>query len=396
MSSERVEIVIGLERCVTERPAALEGARIGLLMNRASIDCNLRLSCDVMNDVYPGQLAALFSPQHGMWGEQQANMIETPHGRHPRLDIPVYSLYGETRKPTAEMLAGLSCFVVDLQDVGTRVYTFAWTVLYCLEACAAHDIPVVILDRPNPLGNRCEGPLLDGDFRSFVGGASIPMRHGLTLGELARLLNSELGIHAELDVIRVEGCPPGTTFDRLARHWIPPSPNLPTFQSALVYPGQVLLEGTNLSEGRGTTTPFEICGAPFIDADRLCDLLREFDLPGVRFLPIQFRPTFDKWAGHSCGGVTLHMTDPEIFRPYRTSVTLLAAVFQCWPESAQWLAPPYEYEFDKTPIDILSGSRRLRTTLSGGGAPVASSALDDLCRIDNVEWKRRVQIDNFR
>jgi uncharacterized protein YbbC (DUF1343 family) len=395
MSSQRRDITIGLERCVAERPAVLHGARFGLLMNRASVDRHLRFACDVLNEAYPGQLAALFSPQHGLWGEQQANMIETPHGRHPRLGVPIYSLYSETRTPTPEMLDGLDCYVVDLQDVGCRVYTFVWTVMNCLAACAAAGIPVLILDRPNPLGNAVEGPLLEPEYRSFVGGASIPMRHGLTLGELATLLNEEsvrpfAERKATLEVLAVAGCPPEVTFDQLDRHWIPPSPNLPRFESALVYPGQVLLEGTNLSEGRGTTTPFEICGAPFIDEFELCDLMGEFDLPGVRLLPVRFTPTFDKWAGQNCGGVTLHVTDAVAFQPYRTSVAILSAVFQKWPDHAAWLPPPYEYETERMPIDILSGSDRLRTLLSNG-TPAGAELLDNLCQVDESEWERRTR-----
>ena len=299
-------VQLGLETCVAERPRVLQSARIGLLMNRASVDRDLRLACDVLHDAYPGQIAALFTPQHGLWGDAQANMIETDHGWHPGLYVPIYSLYSESRRPSPEMLDGLDCLVIDLQDVGTRVYTFVWTVLECLYACAEANVSVLILDRPNPIGGRVvEGPLLDNAYRSFVGGASIPMRHGLTMGELALLLKSELRIDVSLEIIPVRGWSPDDTFDSLHRHWLLPSPNLPTTQSAMVYPGQVLLEGTNLSEGRGTTTPFELAGAPFIDPDTLIQTLDDIDLPGVHFLPLYFRPTFDKWAGQLCGGQLL-------------------------------------------------------------------------------------------
>ncbi|MCB9873035.1 MAG: DUF1343 domain-containing protein [Planctomycetaceae bacterium] len=350
-----------------DRPAMLEGARFGLLMNRASVDRDLRFACDALNDAYPGQLAALFTPQHGLWGDAQANMIETDHGWHAGLDVPIYSLYSETRRPTSHMLAGLDCLVIDLQDVGTRVYTFVWTVLECLKACAAAGIKVLVLDRPNPIGGCIvEGPLLDLDFRSFVGGASIPMRHGLTLGELARLLNSEQAIDAALEVIPLANWSPSETFTSLARVWIPPSPNLPRVESALIYPGQVLLEGTNLSEGRGTTTPFEVTGASFIDAEVLCDDLTDRQLPGVRFLPLAFRPMFDKWAGELCQGVSIHITDFNAYRPLRTTIALLAAVRRRWPQQFQWLAPPYEYETVKPPIDIISGSARLQLAIESG------------------------------
>ena len=372
---------LGLERIATEKPAVLNGARFGLLINRASVDRELRFACDVLNDAYPGQLAAIFTPQHGLWGEQQANMIESPHGRHPGLDVPIYSLYSETRQPTAEMLDGLDCFIVDLQDVGCRVYTFIWTVLNCLRACADAGLPMLVLDRPNPLGNRVEGPLLEPEFRSFVGGACIPMRHGQTLGQLARFLNESEEINAELQVLDVVDCAPEAMFDQWKRPWIPPSPNLPTFQSALVYPGQVLLEGTNISEGRGTTTPFEVCGAPFIDEFRLCELLTSVDLPGVSFLPIRYTPTFDKWAGESCGGVSLQVTDQQGFRPYLTTLAILATVFQSWPEHAEWLPPPYEYETVKMPIDILSGSPKLRESIAGIDCS-DWTVFDELARVD--------------
>lgn len=355
---------IGLERIADEKPVSLDGTRFGLLMNRASVDQNLRFACDVLNDAYPGQLAAIFTPQHGLWGEQQANMIESPHGRHPEFAVPIYSLYSETRQPTAEMLDGLDCFVVDLQDVGCRVYTFVWTVLNCLRACAEAGLPMLVLDRPNPLGNCVEGPLLKPEFRSFVGGASIPMRHGQTLGQLAQHLNKSEKINAELQVIRVCDCPPEAMFDHWDRQWIPPSPNLPTFQSALVYPGQVLLEGTNISEGRGTTTPFEVCGAPFINEFHFCELLTSYNLPGVSFLPIRYVPTFDKWTGESCGGVSLQVSDQWRFRPYLTTLIILATLFQRWPDHAEWLPPPYEYETEKMPIDILSGNTKLRESIA--------------------------------
>lgn len=343
------------------------------------------------------QVAALFSPQHGVWGEEQANMIETPHGRHPRFPrVPLYSLYSETRRPTPEMLQGLDAFVIDLPDVGTRIYTYIWTVTHCLEACAEQGLPVVILDRPNPLGGEIvEGPPLDPAFASFVGRAPLPMRHGLTIGELALHLNDTMGIGADLTVVPLQNWRRDMLWPETGLPWVPLSPNLPTFASALVYPGQVLLEGTNLSEGRGTTTPFEIVGAPFVDGFRLTEALSlesslqaagalESSLQaveprmqpegctptGVIFRPIRFRPTFDKWAGESCGGVMLHVTEPRVFRPYRTTLQLLAAIKRLWPHEFAWCPPPYEYETQKMPIDILSGSYRLREWIDGGPADV--------------------------
>lgn len=356
---------LGLEICVRDPPPSLRGARFGLLMNRASVDRDLRLACDLLRaDSFPGRLAALFTPQHGLFGDAQANMVESAHEWHAEYRLPIHSLYSETRRPTTEMLAELDALVVDLPDVGTRVYTYAWTVQQCLEACADAGVRVVVLDRPNPLGGmQVEGPRLNPAYRSFVGGAAIPMRHGLTLGELTRLVNAEREQPADLEIVPLENWSPDQLFPATGRHWLAPSPNLPRFESALVYPGQVLLEGTNVSEGRGTTTPFEIAGAPFVEAERLCRALESRELPGIVFLPIRFRPTFDKWAGQVCGGVSLHVTDPQLFRPYSTSIRLLAEIRRFWPRDFAWLPPPYEYETVLPPIDILSGSPQLRETL---------------------------------
>ncbi|QDV82605.1 exo-beta-N-acetylmuramidase NamZ domain-containing protein [Planctomycetes bacterium TBK1r] len=375
---------LGLEICVAERPRVLQSARIGLLMNRASVDRDLRLACDVLHNAYPGQIAALFTPQHGLWGDAQANMIETDHGWHAGLDVPIYSLYSESRRPSPKMLAGLDCLVIDLQDVGTRVYTFVWTMLECLHACAEANVSVLVLDRLNPIGGRIvEGPLLEDAYRSFVGGAPIPMRHGLTMGELALLLQSELQIDVSLEIIPVRGWSPDDTFDSLRRHWLLPSPNLPTAQSAMVYPGQVLLEGTNLSEGRGTTTPFEIVGAPFVDPDTLIQALDDIDLPGVHFLPLSFRPTFDKWADQLCGGISIHITDPQQFRSLKTSIAILSMIQHHWPDAFRWLGPPYEYETQKPPIDIIHGSSRLRLGLNH------DHTIDDLAELDVTSWNQR-------
>src|SRR5262245_40660378 len=228
----------GLERCLAEPPKTLRRRRFGLLMNQASVDHRLRYACDLLAEKFPGQLIALFSPQHGLWGEEQANMIESPHGRYQPLDLPVHSLYSDTRRPTAEMLHGLDCLVIDLQDVGTRVYTFVWTVQQCLIACAAAGIPVVVLDRPNPIGGQiAESPLLETGFESFVGGASIPLRHGLTIGEMALLLNAEQRIGAALEVVPMAGWRRDMFFERTALPWVWPSPNMPHVSTALVYPG---------------------------------------------------------------------------------------------------------------------------------------------------------------
>ncbi len=418
-------VSIGLVECAADLPAVLRGARVGLVMNQASVDSRVRYAFDVLAESTAVRLGAIFSPQHGLWGEEQANMIETPHGRQPPLaGVPFYSLYSETRRPTAEMLRGLDALVIDLQDVGTRIYTYIWTVTHCLEACAARGLPVVVLDRPNPLGGVVsEGPLLDTEFASFVGRAPVPMRHALTIGELASFLNSSMHISTKLTVVPMRGWRREMLWPETGLPWVPPSPNLPTFASALVYPGQVLLEGTNLSEGRGTTTPFEVVGAPFIDPFRLADALNEqvtretvphasrvrgkqvdsgtrtpdacgteAALSGVVFRPIRFRPTFDKWAGESCGGVVLHVTDARRFRPYATTLHILAAVKRLWPREFAWRPPPYEYESVHMPIDILSGSSQLREWLDEPPleTPVPQVLVSDSDATDGPQWMGHV------
>jgi len=265
-SARPASVTLGLEQCLSDPPPVLKTGRFGLLMNQASVDARFRHACDLFDALFSGRLAALFSPQHGLWSADQDNMIETPHGRHPRLGIPIYSLYAEHRKPTPSMLEGLDCLLVDLQDVGTRVYTYVWTISLCLEACAEAGVPVIVLDRPNPLGGQIvEGPRLRPEFTSFIGRAPVPMRHGLTVGEMTLFLNHCMGTRADIEVVPMRGWRRDMSFAETGRCWMPPSPNLPRLEGAQVYPGAVLLEGTELSEGRGTTTPFEVIGAPYID-----------------------------------------------------------------------------------------------------------------------------------
>ncbi|HEY2415979.1 MAG TPA: DUF1343 domain-containing protein [Pirellulaceae bacterium] len=381
---------LGLERCLDNPPKLLCGARFGLLMNQASVDRAFRYAYDLLAKKFPGQLKAIFSPQHGLWCEEQANMIESAHGRYEPLGLPIYSLYSETRQPTTEMLHGLDCFVIDLQDVGTRVYTFAWTIQNCLNACAAAGIPVIILDRPNPLGGRiAEGPLLEPAFESFVGGASIPLRHGLTLGELALLVNADQHIGVSLEVIPMTGWRREMLFDDTGRPWVAPSPNMPRTTTAMLYPGQVLLEGTNLSEGRGTTTPFELLGAPFIDSQILAAELSDAKLPGLAIRPIHVVPTFDKFHAERCGGIALHITEPRAVRSVAATIEILAAVHRLYPEHFAWLPPPYEYEREKMPIDILFGSSRLREAFESESAP-SNATIEELVQLDEAAWWRRV------
>ena len=382
-----MSITLGLEVCLKTPPDLIKGKRFGLLLNQASVDRDFQYAHTLLADRFPGQLAALFGPQHGLFSEQQDNMIETPHGRDARLGIPVYSLYADQRKPTPAMLKDLDLFVVDLQDVGTRVYTYIWTLSHCLEACADLGIPVLILDRPNPLGGVIvEGPVLDEKFASFVGRAAIPMRHGLTVGEMALLLNDAMDMGAHVQVVTMQGWQRDMLWPETNRTWIPTSPNLPRFTGVQLYPGQVLIEGTELSEGRGTTTPFEIVGAPYIDPEPLIQQLRAWGHTGLALRPIRFEPTFQKHAQQSCAGVFLHPTDASTLRSYRFSLALIGAIQRLWPDDFAWLSAPYEYETALRPIDILTGDDRARHAIDKG---LDKKALDDISRIDLDHWTEK-------
>lgn len=384
-----VPVSVGLENCLASPPDVFSHGRFGLLVNQASVDFRFRYAHDLFSSAFPGQLGALFSPQHGLWSEDQDNMIETPHRHHPQLKIPVYSLYGECRKPKAEWFHGLDCLVVDLQDVGTRVFTYHWTLSYCLEVCQTLGIPLVILDRPNPLGGtRAEGPRLNTAYASFVGRASVPMAHGLSIGEMALYLNRAMEIGADVQVVPMTGWRREMAYADTGRRWIGPSPNLPRIEGVDLYPGMVLIEGTNLSEGRGTTTPFEIIGAPYIDPHAWAESLDAWELPGVVYRPVAFKPTFHKWQHQECGGLFFHVLDRRAFRPYRTTVAMLASVCRLWPQAFQWLRPPYEYETEKMPIDILSGGSDLRKGIQNCHTP---KHLDELTRLDEESWWREVQ-----
>jgi uncharacterized protein YbbC (DUF1343 family) len=357
----------GLERLVLDDRAQLAGRRVALVSNPASIDRSFRHAADLLFDDPDTTVVAIFGPQHGFRADLQDNMIETPHEVDGRRRVPIYSLYSETREPTAEMLGGVDILVIDLQDVGTRVYTYIYTMANCLRAAARHGIRVIVCDRPNPIGGAAvEGERLRPAFASFVGQYPIPLRHGLTIGEIARLFNEEFGIGAALDVMPLDGWRRDMYFDDTGLPWVIPSPNLPTLDSAIVYPGTVLVEGTLLSEGRGTTRPFELVGAPWIDGERLAAALNARGLPGAHFRPAIFEPTFQKHARTTCGGCQVHVTDRTAFRPVRTGVEVIAACRGQAPDAFRWGPAPYEYEHDRWPIDILSGSDALRTALDRG------------------------------
>ncbi|GAB4269952.1 MAG: DUF1343 domain-containing protein [Deferrisomatales bacterium] len=364
-------VAVGLERLgETLARGAGKGVRWGLLYNAASVDRHLRSSRDVVAQALgvgkKGGLAALFGPQHGVDADVQDNMVESPHGVDAKLGVPVWSLYSKTRKPTPEMLEGIDALLVDLQDVGARVYTFAWTLRLAMEACGEADVRVVVLDRPNPLGGAAEGNRLRAEWASFVGLEPVPMRHGLTLGELARWFRDCRGVACDLEVVPMAGWRRSMRWSGTGRPWVLPSPNMPTPDTALVYPGTVLLEGTTASEGRGTTRPFEIFGAPWVDPEALAEELNRLGLPGVVFRPLVFVPAFQKWAGRPCGGTQIHVTDPARFRPYATGLRILSTLWRTGCDRGfGWRAPPYEYETRRLPIHLLLGDVGVRRALEG-------------------------------
>ena len=360
-------VSLGIDRLLSAQRALLAGQRVGLVCNPASVNASLRHSADLIFEDPEIRLAAIFGPQHGFRADLQDNMIETPHGRDCRRAVPVFSLYSEVREPTEDMVRDLDALIIDLQDVGTRVYTYIYTMANCMRAAARHRLKVVVCDRPNPVnGVDLEGHLLDESFASFVGQFPIPLRHGMTIGELARLFNTEFGINADLEVVPMEGWRRTMFFDDTALPWIMPSPNIPTLDSATVYPGAVLFEGTQLSEGRGTTRPFELIGAPWIDGDRFSEAMNGRGLPGAYFRPVFFEPTFQKHAKRGCGGCQVHVLDRRTFQPVRTAVEMLHEFRLQDAKQFAWRDPPYEYEHDKMPIDILYGSSRLRDAIDAG------------------------------
>ncbi len=362
---------LGIEKLIESKKNILGNARIGAVVHPASVLPSLRHTADVLFQTEGIRLTSLFGPQHGARGEKQDNMIESEFYLDPDIGLPVHSLYSNTRKPTPEMMREVDILVFDLQDVGTRVYTFIWTLNLCMEACAEAGKKLMVLDRPNPVnGLQVEGDLLQPDYRSFVGLQPIPMRHGMTVGELALMFNREFGVGCDLTVIPMDGWSRRLWFDETGLPYVPPSPNLPTLDSVIVYPGMVLVEGTMLSEGRGTTRPFEFIGAPFIKPREFSERLNELALPGVKFRPAFFEPTFQKCAGKMCGGVQVHVMDRSIYEPYLTGVILISTAKKLYPDGFVWRNPPYEYEYRKLPIEILCGGRGVVDLMEKGAAPV--------------------------
>ena len=382
-------ISIGLEHLLAGDGRSLTGRRFALLSNQASTDRHLRHARLLLQQRFGRGLTCLFSPQHGFFAEKQDNMIESGHAVDGETGLPLFSLYGDSRRPSPEMFAQIDVLVIDLVDVGTRVYTFLYTMAYCLEEAARNGIRVVVLDRPNPTGGEAiEGNILRPECASFVGLYPLPMRHGLTFGELARFINGEAALGCDLEVVPMQGWRRSMRFRDTGFPWVFPSPNMPTPETALVYPGQVLWEGTNVSEGRGTTLPFELVGAPYWDCRRILATLEPTPLPGCCLRPLVFEPTSGKWARQACAGFQLHVTDASAFRPYRTSLALLQAVLQLYPDEFDYKQPPYEYEFERLPMDLILGDGEVRRQLEAG-TPVL--ALEEGWRpeLEAFEQRRR-------
>ncbi len=362
-------VLTGLERLLATEHRLLAGKRVGLIANPTSIDGDFRHAADLLAAHPEIELDRLFGPEHGLRGDAQ-DMIAVDSGRDSRTGLPVHSLYGSdeaTLCPSAEMLDGLDALVFDIQDVGARYYTYVWTMVYAMRACAGRGVEFIVLDRPNPIGGTAiEGGRIRDDCRSFVGLCSVPNRHGLTAGEIARGMRERENLDVALQVVSMRGWRRSMYHEDTGLPWVMPSPNMPTRDTALVYPGMCLVEGTELSEGRGTTRPFELAGAPFVDGHALAARLEGENLPGVRFRPATFTPTFQKLGGLACGGVQIHVVDKTGFRSYTTGVAFLRAVHQLWPDEFAWRTRAYEFVKDVPAIDLLAGSPGLRRGIEAG------------------------------
>jgi uncharacterized protein YbbC (DUF1343 family) len=364
----------GLERLIQDGFKPLRGLRLGLICNATSVNRELEHLADILAARSDLELVRLFGPEHGIRGAAQDMIAVEDSGRDPRTGLPVVSLYGsnvESLTPREQDLEGLDALVFDIQDVGSRYYTYLWTMALAMVAAGRKGLSFVVLDRPNPLGgNLVEGPLVAPGFESFVGLHPLPVRHGMTAGEVAAWLVGERGVAVDLRVVQMQGWRRQMSSDAWGSAtglvWVPPSPNMPTPDTALVYPGQCLLEGTEVSEGRGTTRPFEIFGAPYIDPYALRERLRAEQLPGVGLRPLSFTPTFHKFSGQSCGGLMLHVLDPVRFRPFETGVAIVQAIHDLWPEQFAFREKAYEFVEEVPAFDLLCGSDAIRRGLLAG------------------------------
>jgi len=355
----------GLEELLA-RPSRIAGSRVGLIANPTAVTPDLTHAALHLKSLKSTKLVALFGPEHGVFANAQ-DLEEVGDQKDPRTGLRVFSLYGETRVPTAKMLAGIDTLIFDVQDVGSRYYTFIYTMLHAMQACAAHGVRLIVLDRPNPIGGLCvQGNVLDPEYLSFVGMHPLAVRHGMTVGELALMFATELSLSLDLEVVPMKGYRRAMDFEDTGLPWVLPSPNMPTVDTAYIYPGGCLIEGTNLSEGRGTTRPFHFVGAPWLDPWKLASDLDKAELGGLAFRPCYFTPTFHKHAGQVCGGVEVHITDRRKVDAFHAYLVLIEKARAQDRKKFAWRDPPYEYEFIKLPIDILCGTSQIRTAIEAG------------------------------
>lgn len=376
------EVRTGADGLAASYDKLLRGRRFGLLTNPTGIDSRYRSTIDLCRELAGADLAAFFACEHGLRGEKQAG-VRFEDAIDPVYGLPVYSLYGTRRKPTAEMLAGLDAVVFDIQDLGIRFYTYLSTLVYTMQACAEQGVTLIVLDRPNPLGGfRIEGGLLQDGYFSMVGAWSMPVATGMTIGEFARMVNAELPKACELHVVPLQGWKRKMEFPDTGLPWVMPSPNMPTMDTVRVYAGNCLFEGTNVSEGRGTTKPFEMIGAPWIQHEELCGVMNGLGLPGVHYHPVTFTPTFQKHAGELCNGVMTYVTDSSVFRSAESGLYLLHSIAQLHPDQLAWRGEEDGHTF----LDILSGSDVVRRTIR---EPGSVQAILDTWQKDQAEWSKR-------
>jgi uncharacterized protein YbbC (DUF1343 family) len=358
-------VITGLEAILDHFPSSLQSKRVGILCHAPSTIKDFTHITEIFFKRDDCTMSAIFGPQHGINGQTQDNMIEWRTQIHPIYNIPLYSLYGEHRKPTPEMLREIDILLIDLQDIGARLYTYIWTIKLCIEACSEAGIPVMVLDRPNPIGNLpFDGPVLKEQFFTFVGGATIPLCHRMTIGEMALMIKEKYYSECDLTIVWMKNWSRSLLFSETGLPWILPSPNMPTLQTAVVYPGTVLIEALNLSEGRGTTIPFELFGAPYINSEKLKKNLAARNIGGCTFRIHDFIPTFHKFCGELCRGLQIHITDISLFKPVGTALEIFDAIIETTaPDALKFNLPPYEYEYNLMPFDILSGDSGMRESL---------------------------------
>ena len=378
-------VLSGLDVLLGRLRTLLGGQSVGLLCHPASVTADLTPAAEALMRVKDVNLRRLFAPEHGITGAAQ-DLVLVGHEKDPLTGLPVMSLYGRRLDPDPRVLEGLDALIVDLQDVGARYYTYNWTMALAMKAAARANLPVIVLDRPNPLGGeRLEGNWPEAGWSSFVGLYPLPIRHGMTMGELAGYLNDAHALGCDLTVVPMLGWRRSMAWEDTGLPWVAPSPNMPTPDTARVYPGGCLIEGTNLSEGRGTTRPFEWIGAPYLDGPRLARALERRGIPGVRFRPVGFEPAFHKWKSQRCGGVQIHVTDAARFKPFAAYLALIAEARRQAPRHFRWRRPPYEFERVRLPMDLLCGGPGIRRAIERG---VSLARLETSWRPDLARFAR--------